>query len=74
MLHPPHAIVMTLHGRDIYAVIPIPETADLMGTREVAGVVGRVKPRMARHHHRELTTTSTVFYSHGGKFNKEQRN
>ncbi len=31
LLYPPHAIVMRLHGRDSYVVIPIPETADLLG-------------------------------------------
>ncbi len=31
LLHPPHAIVMRLHGRDSYVVILISETADLLG-------------------------------------------
>ncbi len=30
LLHPPHAIVMRLHGRDSYVVILIPETVDLL--------------------------------------------
>ncbi len=37
LIYPPHAIVMRLHGRDIYVVILIPETADLLVYREVAG-------------------------------------
>ncbi len=31
LLHPPHAIVMGLHGRDSYVVILVPETVDLLG-------------------------------------------
>ncbi len=45
MLYPSYAIVMRLLGRDSYAVIIIPETADLPGLLEVAGLVGRI-----RHH------------------------
>ncbi len=30
---------MRLHGRDSYVVILIPETADLLGLRKVAGLV-----------------------------------
>ncbi len=31
LLYPPHAIVLRLHGHESYAVILIPETADLLG-------------------------------------------
>ncbi len=31
LLYPPHAIVLRLRGRDSYAVVLIPETADLVG-------------------------------------------
>ncbi len=43
LLYPPHAIVMRLHGRDSYVVILTPETADLLGCREVTGLVGRIR-------------------------------
>ncbi len=43
LLYPPHAIVMRLHGRDNYVVILMLETADLLGCREVAGLVGRIR-------------------------------
>ncbi len=35
---------MGLHGYDVsYVVIPIPETADLLGLREAAGLVSRTR-------------------------------
>ncbi len=43
LLYRPHAIVMRLHGRDSYVVILILEMADLLGCREVAGLVGRIR-------------------------------
>ncbi len=34
---------MRLHGRDSYVAILIPETTDLLGWREVADLVGRIR-------------------------------
>ncbi len=42
LLYPPHAIEMSLQGRDSYVSILIPDTADLLGLREIAGRVGRI--------------------------------
>ncbi len=45
LLYSPHAMVKRLHRRDVcYAVILIPQTADLLGLCEVAGLVGRIRP------------------------------
>ncbi len=54
LFYPPHAILMRLHGRGSYVVILIPETADLLGLREVAGLVGRIRQT-------GLTTMRTEF-------------
>ncbi len=53
---------MRLHGGGSNVVILIPETADLLGCREVAGLVGRIPVgRMPSPRHRGLTTMRTVF-------------
>ncbi len=43
LLYPLHAIVIRLHRRNSYVVILIAETANLLGLREVAGLIGRKK-------------------------------
>ncbi len=41
LLYPPNAVAMRLHRHDgSHVVILIPETADLLGLREVTGLVG----------------------------------
>ncbi len=64
---------MKLHGRDSYVVILIPETADLLGCGEVAGLVGRIRhpgktqdaksPPQGAHYHED-----SFFHSRVGKF------
>ncbi len=44
LLYPPHATVIRLHGRGVsYDFLLIPEPAGLLGLREVAGLVGRIR-------------------------------
>ncbi len=67
LFYPPCAIVMRLHGRDgSHVVIVIPETADLLGLREVASLVVRICPVPA--------TMRMLFCPHGTKFKEEQEN
>ncbi len=67
LLYLPHAIVTRLHGRDCDVVILVPDTTDLLGLWEVAGLVRRIRhPEseswMPRPRHRGLTTMRTVFF------------